>query len=410
MIKCKNILFLTSTFPYPPDSGGKRGSLSDINILSKKYRLYLFYIGEQDQNEEVLYRKYQIKKIYNFRKNTENNILELIKNTFSRTPCPYTCQKYHSREAYRKIEDIIKREKIDAAFIDHLHMAFYGLLIRNNFPHLKIILREHNVEHILWQRSCRAAKNFFKKIITYLQAKKILRYEARVAPFFDLCLMVSSLDEERIKEISVSSRTAVVPPAVDVPDDVRDKENKNLHGIVHGVIPKSLIFTGNFLWLPNKKGALWFLNNVWSDIKKEFPEAKFFIVGKNPSKEILAYKDKDVIITGYVEDIRPWLEQAEISIVPIFFGGGVRIKILEAMAMGKPIISTSLGAEGIGVFHGKEIFIADNKKEFIEGIKLLFGDEGVRQKLSKNAKDLIKSKYTFLNLAQKLYKAIDSLR
>lgn len=408
MIKCQNILFLTSRFPYPPDSGGKGGSLSDINILSQKYRIYLFYIGEQDQNEEVLYRKYQIKKIYNFRKNTENNILELIKNTFSRTS--YTCKKYHSREAYRKIEDIIKREKIDVAFIDHLHMVFYGLMIRNNFPHLKIILREHNAEYILWQRSCRAEENFFKKIIMYLQAKKILRYEARVAPFFDLCLMVSSLDEKRIKEISPGARTAVVPPAVDMPDDPRNKENESFRGIVPEIIPNSLIFVGNFAWPPNKKGALWFLNNVWRDIKKEFPEAKLFIVGKNPPREILTHTGKDVVMAGYVKDIRPWILQSEVFIAPIFGGSGIRIKILEAMAMGKPIISTTLGAEGIPARHKKETIIADNKEEFMDGIKLLFDNYKLREILSKNAKELIRINYSFQNVSKKLYKIIDNLK
>lgn len=399
-LKRKNILFLTPKFPYPPDEGGKIDTLSNINILSKKYNLYLFYIGNKDENEKILYQKYQIKQIFHSKKNTENNIFELVKNIFSRVP--YTFGKYYIREAYEKIEGAIKRQNINIVFIDHLHLAPYGISIKKKFPWVKVILREHNTEYIFWRRVYKEEKNFFKKIVIYLQTKKVFSYEAKTSPFFDLCLMVSLLDEKRLKDISPRTRTNVLTVAMDIPNNLdRKKDN---------IIPESLIYVGNFSWSPNKYGILWFLNNVWPNIKKEFLRAKLFIIGKNPSREILTHRGKDVVVTGYVKDIHPLLLQSEVFLVPLFSGGGIRIKILKAMAMGKPTISTSLGAEGIPARHKKEIIIADNKEEFMDGIKLLFNNYKLREILSKNAKELIRINYSFQNVSKKLYKIIDNLK
>ena len=136
-------------------------------------------------------------------------------------------------------------------------------------------------------------------------------------------------------------------------------------------------------------------------ILKKFPQTQFFIVGKNPSDELKQYENKNITVTGYVDDIMPWINKAQVFIVPLFSGGGIRIKILEAMAMGKVIISTSLGAEGLEVENEKHLVIADDQEGFVRGIEELFVHQDIREKFSKNALEIMREKYS-LKAAQEL--------
>jgi len=394
-----NILFLTTRFPYPPDDGGKIDTLTNLKILAKNFSLFLFYIGTQDEKETKLKKEVKIQGIYNYSKDTKNNILGIIKNIFS--PKPYTISKYHSQEIYKKIKKIIKNKNINIVFVDHLHMAYYGKMIKQDFPKIKVVLREHNVEYIFWKRILKEERDIFKKIFFWIQYRKVLNYEKKFFRIFDEYLMISPVDEKNIKKISPQVRTKILPPAVDT------KKFNLSNGI--RVIPHSIVVLGNFAWLPNLNGVFWFFKNVWSIIKRDFPNTKLFIVGKNPPEELKKYQDEDVSVTGYVDDVRPWIAKVEVFIAPLFSGSGIRIKILEAMAMGKSIISTSLGAEGIDIENMKNIIIADNKEEFVKGVELLFTDKKIQENLSKNARTLVERKYSFEVIEKTLKQIIENL-
>jgi len=213
--------------------------------------------------------------------------------------------------------------------------------------------------------------------------------------------MISPIDQLNLLRINLNAKTVVISTAMNIK---KYQLSQTINTISH-----SMIYLGNFSWLPNLQGLLWFLREVWPEIIKEFSDAKIFIVGKNPSEEIIRFKGENVIVTGYVNDVKPWIAKAEIFLVPLFSGGGIRIKILEAMAMEKPVISTSVGAEGIGVSNMKNIIISDNKENFIKSIKLLFNNKKMRDNLSKNSKKLIEEKYSFEVIEKTLTQAIGNL-
>ena len=388
-----NIVFITTKFLYPPDDGGKIDSFMNLKVLSANNNAFLYYIGKKNQNEGKLKNEIKLTGCLNFDKNTKNSIFGLLKNIFSYTP--YTFRKYHSRKIYKLIVKLIKEKKIEIVFLDHLHMAYYGKLLKEKFSNLKIILREHNAEYIFWQRIFKEERNIFKKIIFWWQWVKIKRYERKIMKYFDKCLMISTVDESNLKKIVPDANCTVFPTPVDVEGyQLFSKESKK-------PVPYSLIYLGSFSWLPNLHGVLWFLKEVWPKIIKIFPQIQFFIVGKNPPNELKKYSCKNVIITGYVKDVKPWVDKAEIFIVPLFSGGGIRIKILEALAMGKAIISTSVGSEGIEVENGKHIIVADNKDSFAQGIEKLFRHKEIQASLSKNSLELMREKYS-LETAQGL--------
>jgi len=394
-----NILFLTTRFPYPPDDGGKIDTLTNIKILSRNYGVFLFYIGNKDEKEKELEKHTNLQGLYNYTKDTKNNLIGIFINLFRKVP--YTISKYHDYNIYKKIEGIIKEKNIDIVFIDHLHMAFYGKLIKEKFDGIKLILREHNAEYIFWKRIFKEEKNIIKKFIFWGQSLKILNYEREITNIFDKCFMISPIDQLNLLKINLNTKTVAISTAMNI-------KKYQLSQIVN-TVPHSMIYVGNFSWLPNLQGLLWFLREVWPEIIEEFSDAKIFVVGKNPSDEIIRFKGENVIVTGYVNNVKPWIEKAEIFLVPLFSGGGIRIKILEAMAMGKPTVSTSIGAEGIGVSDMKNIIISDNKENFVKSIKLLFNNKKIRDNLSKNSRKLIKEKYSFEVIEKALTQAIDNL-
>ncbi len=395
----KNILFLTTRFPYPPDDGGKIDTLTSMKILAKSYNVYLFYIGNKDKKEKELEKHIKLQGLNSYSRDAKNNLIGIFKNLFCKVS--YTISKYHDYKIYKKIEEIIKEKNIDIVFIDHLHMAFYGKLTKEKFSEIKLILREHNTEYIFWERIFKEEKNALKKVIFWWQYLKVLQYEKEITDIFNKCLMISPMDQINLKKINSNTKTVVIPTAVDIQDYKLPQVTK--------IIPYSMLYIGSFSWLPNLQGILWFLKEVWPEIKETFPKAKLFIVGKNPPKKINEYKNNDIIVTGYVNDVKPWIAKAEIFLVPLFFGGGIRIKILEAMAMGKPIVSTSIGAEGIDVKNMKNIIISDNKKNFVKSIKLLFDNKKIRDNLSKNSIKLIEDKYSFEVIEKALTQAIENI-
>ena len=376
---------MTTKFLIPPDDGGKIDSLANLQILANNFNCTLFYIGEKREGDDLQKRGIRLSGVYCFPKEVENHFPGLIKNIFSRFP--YTIGKYYDRRIYLEIESIIKEKKIEIVFIDHLHMAMYGKAIKKQFPKMKLILREHNVETVFWHRIYREEKNPFKKLTFWWQYLKVLSYERGITGLFDQCFMISSVDEGNLKKMNPSVKTKVIPTGINI--------NNYQLSASGGMIPFSMLFIGDFSWAPNLKGILWFLSQVWPETKKQLPKAKLFIVGKKPSSTLLNHQNDDIIIPGYVKEIQSWFEKSELFLVPLFSGGGIRIKILEAMAMGKPIISTPVGAEGIEVEHKKNIFIARNAQEFIASIKLLFHNREVCNQIAGNAAELIGKKYAF---------------
>jgi len=390
------ILFLTTKFPYPPDSGGKIDTYNNLFLLSKNFDVILIYLEEKSKYEDAFKYKTGIKDIYNFPLDVRNRFWSIILNLFSRNP--YTVKKYHSKEIYRKIKDLIKKENISVLFLDHLHVAFYGELAKKDFPSIKILLREHNVESEFWQRMYLEEKSFFKRLYFKIQAKKILDYEKNIVKIFNKCLIISKRDEEILHNICKQAKTVAVPTAINL------NEYKKYWAL--DPVPFSIIFVGDYSWPPNTKGILWFLEEVWPRVKNNFPEVKIFIVGRNPTNAMKKYLSQDVIITGEVKSVKEWIARASIFIAPLFSGAGIRIKILEAMAMERPVISTSLGAEGINIKHMKNIIIADTKEQFLDGIKYLFAKKENGRKLAKNGRRMVEVNHSFKRIEEILRHAI----
>jgi glycosyltransferase involved in cell wall biosynthesis len=239
--------------------------------------------------------------------------------------------------------------------------------------------------------------NLFKKLYLLVESYKLRKYEERNCNKFNMNITVSEDDKLMLKKTSPLSRIEVVENGVDV-DLFKKKINHNN--------TNRLIFAGRMDQYSNVDAIMQFCRNVWPLVKEKFPEMRFSVIGNNPPQKLLdmARDDERIEVLGYVDDVRPYFAGATISICPIRDGGGTRLKILDAMAMGMPIISTTIGCEGIDVSPGKNVLIADTPEEIVNSIGKLINDDMLREKLSNYARITVENKYSWNIIGQKLNK------
>ncbi len=266
-------------------------------------------------------------------------------------------------------------------------------IVQSEFPHMAahvqdtdavMILDAHNVEYDLHLRQWELATNPLRKFFYREEYNKIRREEIRVWNRQDLIFTTSERDRDLILGDVPGVPTVVLPNGVDSgyfsPDGSPGE-------------PCTLVFTGVMKYLPNSDGMRWFLGEIFPLIVKDVPDVKLLVVGSNPPAGLTQYAAHNITFTGRVEDVRPYVNRATISIVPLRLGGGTRLKILESFSMGKPVVSTTIGAEGIEAVHGESIMIADDPRAFADTVVTLLRDEQLRRKLSRNGHETMMEKY-----------------
>ncbi len=380
------ILQIAPQVPVPPTDGGKIG----IYGITKG----LFERGHQI--DFVCYRKHsdyeysikELKKICNphlLDVQTDNNVVGALKNYSS--PIPYNISKYIRKEMKEFLSDFFKTNKVDVIHIDHLHMGWVIDEIRKHTS-APVCLREHNLEMQIMMRFYEKQKNIFLKNFAKKQYLKFLEYEPAVLSKFDKCIMISRLDEQKLLEINPDIKTTIIPAGVDIHllDYKRSKSK-----------PHTLIHIGHTDWFPNYDGLNWFVNDIFPEIINRYPETKLYIYGGGNTKNfpVPVQLRQNISVVGFVDDIWKAIEDKALAIVPLRIGGGIRIKIIEMLATGQPIITTSIGKEGLNVEDKKHLLIADTKDEFVKKTSEFFDGKFETNKIIENGKEFIKSHFTW---------------
>jgi glycosyltransferase involved in cell wall biosynthesis len=255
-----------------------------------------------------------------------------------------------------------------------------------------------NIESELLYRRSRYVRNPLAKAYLALQARKLRRFERKASRIVDHHATVSERDRETLLRISPGSKVTVVPNGVD-PEYFKKT--------IDAVESNRLIYVGGMTWFPNYDAMLYFIDHIWPLIKKEVPDAKLTHIGRQTSNEFARKAESDPALRflGFVDDIRPEMSRSAVYIVPLRIGGGTRLKILDAMSMGKAIVSTSIGCEGIDVTDGHDILIADTPAEFAAKTVELMRNPHLRDTLSKNARETVIKKYAWNVIASELEEA-----
>ena len=249
------------------------------------------------------------------------------------------------------------------------------------------VLFQHNVEAMIWKRHYEVQTNPARKAYLYRQWRKMFDFEAATCPRFDSVVAVSREDREQME------REYHVKNVFDVPTGVDTAFFRPSSG--HARKPHNLVFTGSMDWLPNEDAIRYFTEQIMPRIKQSVPNVTLTVVGRNPYPGLveLSKRDSSVIVTGRVEDVRPYMEDAAIYVVPLRIGGGTRLKIYEAMAMEKAIVSTSIGAEGLPVTNGEEIVLADTPESFADAVVKLLKDQNLADDIGQRAAARVREEF-----------------
>jgi glycosyltransferase involved in cell wall biosynthesis len=372
------VLWVKASKLLPVDTGGKIRSFNILRRLAKDHDVTLisYYGGRRDPDYEAALPKQfpQSHVVYTAVPDAEGfrGILDYL----LRVPrlAPYSISKF----THPAVQELVAREmssgRFDVAICDFLHPTL-------NFPKklaIPCLLFQHNVEAALWQRMAATERNPLRKLSYMLESARMSRYERRTLARFHHIIAVSENDRQQMLEmLKLTQHTeceiTVVPTGVDT----------QLYQVAPAstATPPRIVFTGSMDWEPNIDAVEYFCGQVWPRILAEFPDAIFQIVGRHPFAKVQRLASKSVQVTGTVPSVADYLRDATVVVVPLRIGGGTRLKIYEAMAMGKALVSTSIGAEGLSFQNGRDLLLADDAASFADAILLLLRDAEVRRRL-----------------------------
>ncbi len=382
------ILFLTPTLPYPPDMGGKIVVFNTLRRLYPKHELHLLSFIQSGQERYIENLRLYCKSIQVVPISIEFRFSQLISNLFLRLP--YTIHKYSSSEMEAKFRQLIETVKPDLVQVEHLHLFQY---VHNKWSP-PAVLREHNVESLLMKRYSESARNPFARAYARIQYRKLLNYENRAIKYASLCLTLTEDDRKELRRISSSNKIEVLPPGVDF-DYFRPLPTKRDNN--------AILFLGNLIYKPTQEALFFFLKRIWPLVLEKRPHLRLVQIGRCPIAILEKIKNtKNLEVCGLVKDIRPIVSSCSLLVVPFTIGSGIRIKILEAMAMKLPVVSTSVGCEGIGLTDQEDCLLADEPEDFANKIGLLIDDQRLAEQIANRAHDFVRSNYDWDKIIDKL--------
>ncbi len=314
------------------------------------------------------------------------------------SPTPDLAQRLFDATMMRFMANLAQQEVYDVVLVEGLEVAPYAYqylahVASNGRP--RLVYDAHNAEYVLQQRAFLAdvgsPSHWHAALYSFLQWRKLKSYERALCRKADHIVAVSTADKENLLRLDVSTPITVVPNAVDM--SYYDAYSANGPADI-AMSPYSLVFTGKMDFRPNVDAVIWFLDRVWPRVRQAVPDAQFYVVGRSPHRRIFSRGDTPgMFITGEVPDVRPYLQYAQVYVAPLRVGGGTRLKLLEAMAMRRAIVSTSVGAEGYPVEAGKHLLLADDPESFAEAVVILLEDPDLRAQLGEAAHAFVATHY-----------------
>jgi glycosyltransferase involved in cell wall biosynthesis len=379
-----NILMLCNKSPYPPSEGGPMAMNSLVTgLLEAGHTVKVMALNSNKYHVDLesIPQDYRDKTGIEFVDvNLSVRISEAFKNLFSDES--YHVKRFISQQFKDRLAEVLDKEKFDIVQLEMIYMAPYIDTIRAHSDAV-IVLRAHNVEHLIWNRIAKKTVFFAKRWYINHLVRTLKKYEMSVLDRVDGIAAITPND-------ALFFRRVTATPVIDLPFGVNINK---FHPVFEVGDAPTFYHIGSMDWMPNQEGIKWLLNNVWSDVLKRVPDAKLYLAGRNMPKWLTGTKKKNVIVVGEVPDAHEFVNANNVAIVPLFSGSGMRIKIIESMALGKTVITTTVGAEGIQYSEMDDIIIADNEPKMIENICRLYKHPEEAEAIGLNARRLIEEIY-----------------
>jgi glycosyltransferase involved in cell wall biosynthesis len=390
------ILFLTNRIPFPIIDGQTRRTYHILKGLAQKHEVTLLSLYERI--EEIAPKN--IQHIESFCKDVDflpapskafsfAMTVRLFRSLVSKYP--YTIWRHYSRPYLNKIHNKLETEQYDLVHCDILPLAYTVQKIKSPV----CTITDHDVSYLKTFRMAKQARNPFQKMFLYIEAFKQKKLESRVFNNFDLSIAVSKVDKEHLKRLCPKGRFEVIENGVET-NEFKPISRNNYNNIIG--------WFGGFGHLPNKEAVYYFLRDIYPLIKKSISDVEFHLIGGNVPQKLkkIAAFDSSLKIMGFVDDPKQYLQEAKVIVVPLLSGSGTRLKILEALALGKAIVTTSIGCEGIEAENNEHHLVADTPQEFARVTVEILRNDDLRNKLERNGRELAKRKYDWDIICNKL--------
>jgi len=407
-----NILWLNAGLLLPLDKGGKLRTWHVMRHLASRHDItYLSFsdpaqtVEEREGMRAVCARLQTIPRT-DPAKGTAGFYLDAARYVIDRVP--YAVAKYRSAAFKNTLRQLLDERRFDAIVCDFLPPVV-NLPERLPCPS---ILFTHNVEAEIWRRHAENARGPIARTLLAQQWRRMLRFEREALARFDLVLAVSEADGQTFQRLypgALKTPAHVVQTGVDTtyfappssPAEAAHHRGTTSGQDEAGHRRNHLVFTGSMDWLPNEDGMLYFVREILPRIREAEPDATLSIIGRAPTPAVKRLADEAGIeVTGRVDDVRPHIAAGAVYIVPLRIGGGTRLKIFEAMAMGKAVVSTTVGAEGLPVTSGRDVVIADEPAHFARAVVHMIRDDEARRRIETEARRLVMERYDWSAVAQ----------
>ncbi len=379
------ILLVCLRLPFPPSDGGTIAMFNMANALvkagaevkivsfnTKKHFVDLSKVPVnfiETYKPEVVYLDATVKPL--------SALFNLIQNK------SYNISRFDSPDFHRTIKAILEKEQFDIIQLESLFMTPYINTI-HKYSQALLVLRAHNVEYVIWERLALATKSSMRKWYLTMLASRLKKYEMNIIKKLDAIVVLTSDDNKTIKDAGCNVPVLVSPIGLDMEKYSVQAVDTELPSVFH---------LGSMDWMPNIEGVSWFIDHVYPLITKNNHSFKIFLAGKAMPDNFMKLANEQLVVSGRVDDSKAFMADKSIMIVPLLSGGGMRVKIIEGLAMGKTIISTTIGAEGIKYTNGKDILIADSPEEFYAAIVKCTSDISFCKEIGRNGRKLAENVY-----------------
>lgn len=396
------ILWVKAGGLVPLDLGGRIRSFQMMKALARKHSITFFtyyqqHAGDQHKQLENLFDRVICFPLLMPDSGTVGDRLGYARNLF--TWSPYALNKYRDRSVARRLRNLVLTEMYDVLIAD---FCVGGVNFPWNVGQTKILFT-HNAEADIWRQQYQMASNPLWKLVTWREWKTMLRQESAYAQRADHIFTVSQHDKDYFSRFVPADKITPISTGVDTeyfhPSDEPEDTN-------------TIVFTGAMDWKPNEDAVLYFATEILPRLTLKLPDLTFLIVGRNPSDRVkaLATADPRIRVTGRVDDVRPYLRRATVCVVPLRIGSGTRMKIFEAMACGKAVVSTSIGAQGLPVTDGRDVELSDDPEQFAAKAFELCVNRARRTELGRQARNVVAQKHGWQAIADEISAVLDTVR
>lgn len=383
-----HILYLSQVLPYPIDAGPKMRSYFVLRYLAQKHRVTLLtFVRDTDRPEDIAHLAEICYAVHTvpIQRNRLRDVKFLLQSMVTQTP--FLIARDHVPQMADKLTDLLRSEKFDAVHADQLWMAQYALAARSHQKIPQLVLDQHNAVHLIPQRMAQGESHIYSRLFKR-EATLLHRYEPDTCLKFDHVVWVTNEDRQAVEPLYATPAnqrpaSTVIPICAD-PQNIEPVQRISQH--------RRITFLGGLHWPPNAQGILWFARHVFPQIRQAVPDAILTVVGKSPPAGL---EGEGIEVTGYVESLHPYLTETAAFIVPLHAGGGMRVKILDAWSWGLPIVSTTIGAEGIHIKNNTDILIADTADAFAAAVIRLLQNPEFARTLGQNGRQTILEKYNW---------------